>query len=421
MASLDRLPMLESQCRGYEGPISAAIYLPLLTERNEGGSGNGGDDARMGVEDNGALSNSWRLQQLGSYPHDIGYGDEKPSLTAGAAIAATLDELMLKEHGDKIRSAREMVQALSSRVEALRFNGVPMCELTLMLFAERTADSQIAAIMPTNALRNAAGVAVRTALAAMLDADLGVSSSFNSMIKNASWIEYLMEETHASPPALCVLPAYEANPQLDDVTANRISDLALAGSKLDLIALWANATVKVFHVDGCRSCHRPINHVLWTRTQVPYEVDFHRNFEPWGILSRFQDPGYDERFRGWAFDKIQHVESLANLGDFRFVILPDVWTLHRPHPKVAIATLHRQVSEKEKNGGTVNLFLKVIQLKDGRTGTVYKHYMSYVGSLIRRERSMLSVGGGYQPQLNPQLVYCKSVLPWWNVLPNTQS
>ncbi|GIL54007.1 hypothetical protein Vafri_9563 [Volvox africanus] len=221
MASLDRLPMLESQCRGYEGPISAAIYLPLLTERNEGGSGNGGDDARMGVEDNGALSNSWRLQQLGSYPHDIGYGDEKPSLTAGAAIAATLDELMLKEHGDKIRSAREMVQ-------------------------------------------------------------------------NASWIEYLMEETHASPPALCVLPAYEANPQLDDVTANRISDLALAGSKLDLIALWANATVKVFHVDGCRSCHRPINHVLWTRTQVPYEVDFHRNFEPWGILSRFQDPGYDE-------------------------------------------------------------------------------------------------------------------------------
>ncbi|GIL54008.1 hypothetical protein Vafri_9563 [Volvox africanus] len=294
MASLDRLPMLESQCRGYEGPISAAIYLPLLTERNEGGSGNGGDDARMGVEDNGALSNSWRLQQLGSYPHDIGYGDEKPSLTAGAAIAATLDELMLKEHGDKIRSAREMVQALSSRVEALRFNGVPMCELTLMLFAERTADSQIAAIMPTNALRNAAGVAVRTALAAMLDADLGVSSSFNSMIKNASWIEYLMEETHASPPALCVLPAYEANPQLDDVTANRISDLALAGSKLDLIALWANATVKVFHVDGCRSCHRPINHVLWTRTQVPYEVDFHRNFEPWGILSRFQDPGYDE-------------------------------------------------------------------------------------------------------------------------------
>ncbi|GIM10044.1 hypothetical protein Vretimale_13790 [Volvox reticuliferus] len=127
----------------------------------------------------------------------------------------------------------------------------------------------------------------------------------------------------------------------------------------------------------------------------------------------------EQRFRGWAFDKIQHVESLARLRHFRFVIMPDVWILHRPHPKVAIATLQRQVSEAEKNSGKVNHFLKVIQLKDGRTGTVYKHYMSYVGSLIRRERSMLSVGVGYQPQLNPQLVHCKSILPWWN--PNQKS
>jgi hypothetical protein len=74
-------------------------------------------------------------------------------------------------------------QAFFERMDAL--SGV--CQLRLMLFVERTADPQLASIMPTNALRNAAGLAAQTPLAAMLDADLAVSASFNNLIANSSW------------------------------------------------------------------------------------------------------------------------------------------------------------------------------------------------------------------------------------------
>lgn len=78
-------------------------------------------------------------------------------------------------------------QAVFTRTESLRARGRPMCELRLMLFTERTSDPQLAAIMPTNALRNAAGLTVQTPLTIMLDADLGLSASFNDMVANQSW------------------------------------------------------------------------------------------------------------------------------------------------------------------------------------------------------------------------------------------
>eukprot|EP00198_Chlamydomonas_reinhardtii_P005818 XP_001695154.1 predicted protein [Chlamydomonas reinhardtii] len=36
MASLDRLPLLQAQCRSYPGPLSAAVYLPLLVQAGAG-------------------------------------------------------------------------------------------------------------------------------------------------------------------------------------------------------------------------------------------------------------------------------------------------------------------------------------------------------------------------------------------------
>lgn len=61
------------------------------------------------------------------------------------------------------------------------------CALRLLLFAELVSDAQLAAVMPTNALRNAARLAATTRLAAMLDADLAVSSRFSSLAEDSDW------------------------------------------------------------------------------------------------------------------------------------------------------------------------------------------------------------------------------------------
>ena len=83
----------------------------------------------------------------------------------------------------------DRTQAFFKKMEAARHadGTASCCELRIMLFAERTADRQLASIMPTNALRNAAMLAVQTPLAAMLDADLGISHTFNDLVSNSSW------------------------------------------------------------------------------------------------------------------------------------------------------------------------------------------------------------------------------------------
>ncbi len=52
-----------------------------------------------------------------------------------------------------------------------------------MLFVELVADPQLLELMPTNALRNAAMLAVRTPLSLMLDVDLSLSASLSALVR----------------------------------------------------------------------------------------------------------------------------------------------------------------------------------------------------------------------------------------------
>eukprot|EP00198_Chlamydomonas_reinhardtii_P006551 XP_001695887.1 predicted protein [Chlamydomonas reinhardtii] len=148
------------------------------------------------------------------------------------------------------------------------------CALRLLLFAELVSDAQLAAVMPTNALRNAARLAATTRLAAMLDADLAVSSRFSSLAEDSD----------------CGLDAQAAELQAVEAT--------IAGSKPEVVGLWRAGRLQVFHEDGCRRCHGPINHKRWATAKEPYTVKWAQAFEPWGILARHRDPGYDEVWPG---------------------------------------------------------------------------------------------------------------------------
>jgi hypothetical protein len=41
-------------------------------------------------------------------------------------------------------------------------------------------------------------------------------------------------------------------------------------------------------------------------------------------------PWHDSRYRSWYLNKIQYVQSVATSG-FKFVVLHDVFIVHRPH------------------------------------------------------------------------------------------
>ncbi|PNH00130.1 hypothetical protein TSOC_014065 [Tetrabaena socialis] len=164
------------RCRSYRGPVVAAVYLALPVSAN--------DSAPIGTNN--------------------------------------------PAHERALKDARARLKGLFDNMEMNN----KACELRLLLFTERTADRQIAAMMPTNALRNAAGLAAQTDLAAMLDADLSVSASFSEVAADPAWVRDVHAHAHSIPPSLCILPAWEAHPNLARSQVQDVTEKALAGLTL---------------------------------------------------------------------------------------------------------------------------------------------------------------------------------------------
>jgi hypothetical protein len=59
------------------------------------------------------------------------------------------------------------------------------CSLRMLLLTELTADRALAALVPINALRNAALLAIRTPLVAMIDVDLAISGSLLRVLEDS--------------------------------------------------------------------------------------------------------------------------------------------------------------------------------------------------------------------------------------------
>ncbi|KAG2494909.1 hypothetical protein HYH03_006844 [Edaphochlamys debaryana] len=355
--------------------------------------------------------------------------------------------------------ARRELQSFFDRMEAARVasNGTT-CSLRVGLFVEVMQDAQLAAIMPTNALRNAAGLMAQTPLAAMLDVDLGISASLSRLAADPEWVAKVTARVKRSGdgPGLAILPAFETNHHLPPAQQHEVLEKALAGTKDLAASLFRGGALGVFHAVSCPMCHGPIHHELWTQAKAAYPIAFNRSFEPWGILSRFEDPGYDERFRGWCFDKIQHVDTLFRYRRFRFLVLPDAWLVHRWHEKVALAALVRPGGAHEGGGEAGNAratatggaggagagggaapaelhvggehakhaLLQEVEGPKGDIATAYHHYRERTDWLIRTQRSeersaevLEEVRASKQPWLqthrNPQLKDCRRELPWW--------
>ena len=58
-----------------------------------------------------------------------------------------------------------------------------------------------------------------------------------------------------------------------------------------------------------------------------------QGYEPYVLVARDRMPWADERFRGYSFDKIVLLHSLAGQPGVFLVVHPSVFVVHYPHPK----------------------------------------------------------------------------------------
>ena len=76
------------------------------------------------------------------------------------------------------------VEANVGRGDRESVGGRAGCRITLLLLYEQLLDTTVAALLPINALRNAALVAAETPLVAMVDVDLLLSRGLDDEIKD---------------------------------------------------------------------------------------------------------------------------------------------------------------------------------------------------------------------------------------------
>ena len=77
-----------------------------------------------------------------------------------------------------------------------------------------------------------------------------------------------------------------------------------AGDKAQLKNLFDSRKIIQF-AEFYPVCHRSTNYKKWFASEVPYSIKFKSGYEPYVLVSRKHMPWYDERFRGYGWDKVR--------------------------------------------------------------------------------------------------------------------
>jgi hypothetical protein len=87
----------------------------------------------------------------------------------------------------------------------------------------------------------------------------------------------------------------------------------------------------------------------WVNATEPYAVEYQTGFEPYILTARAATPYYDERFRGYYWNKVQHLMHVSLQHGVPFVVHPEAFVIHVPHRKPATRTKTRRSGQKERN------------------------------------------------------------------------
>jgi len=172
---------------------------------------------------------------------------------------------------------------------------------------------------PVNNLRNLALKNARTSLVMILDADFITSEDMSSYLSTYG------RELKATPKLAYIIPAFSS-----DLPPNK-----LPRTKPQLLTSIKNKTVNLVNEGPCPKCHGPTDYNKWMTAKAPYSIQYKWIYEPYLFLNKDHLVEYfDERLKGYGFDKNTHSYTLAVAG-YSFYVLPESFVIHLNHPEAA--------------------------------------------------------------------------------------
>ncbi|KAF2073052.1 hypothetical protein CYY_005635 [Polysphondylium violaceum] len=104
----------------------------------------------------------------------------------------------------------------------------------------------------------------------------------------------------------------------------------LPDDKPTLLSMVSQKKVEPSNLKVCRKCHSPTNFPRWVDAKEPFEAVYSWIYEPYLIFDRTKTEWFDERLKGYGFDKNTHTLMMALQG-FRFLVLPEAYIVHINH------------------------------------------------------------------------------------------
>eukprot|EP00877_Chromochloris_zofingiensis_P009647 jgi/Chrzof1/4936/Cz15g05070.t1 len=271
--TLSRLNQLQAQCKSWKGPLSAALWLPLMQEESDW----------MAVTDSGMESIDFVDRMLDDF-HD--------------------------------------------RVEAMG-----KCQLDLLLLHEAISDHLLVDILAVNTARDHAILHAKTPLMAMVDVDLLLSSNLYGAVKDPA--KYQKLHDLCATKNVVILPAFETNKYSENMgKAHALAEVAASMDKRRLYKeMVQEDSVCFFNQYKYRPNHNCTLYPTWYNSTDYYQIKpCNKGYEPWFITHRYLNNWYDARFRGYGWNKISHVHQTNETG-FSFLVHPESFIVHRQHPK----------------------------------------------------------------------------------------
>lgn len=222
--------------------------------------------------------------------------------------------------------------------------------MDITLVTEHLSPDLLASSYPYNALRNQAVARSHTRLVMPVDVDYLLSQGMrNRLLAEPGW-SALLRDTHINKD-IVVVPSFETKDtlpiELGRAMALRAVQSPTKGS-LREVFMKTFITRSASYFDERRDHQSPTtayDYLKWFLADRPYVVKFgDLGYEPIIIMARVHVPWFDERFRGYGWDKFAHMYHLTHRGGdggsnsssnkrggFNLVAHPSAFAIHRPH------------------------------------------------------------------------------------------
>eukprot|EP01132_Coremiostelium_polycephalum_P000424 gene424-536_t len=105
----------------------------------------------------------------------------------------------------------------------------------------------------------------------------------------------------------------------------------LPDDKPTLIKMVKEGRILPSNIDECFKCHSPTNFTFWYSTNQPFEAEYRWIYEPYLVYNKSMNEPFDERLKGYGFDKNSHTFQMAVQG-YKFIVLPHAFIIHINHP-----------------------------------------------------------------------------------------